>query len=98
MLLECEVESSLSFRKPTPSTIGEGRVPLIPQPARFVFELSASGQLERHSVINTGDIHVENRTGLDQIGHLAEVFEIPIAPSNSRVAVLANDDNRRADL
>src|SRR5581483_6745001 len=82
--LECQIETSLSFRQPAPPSIRKRGVPFIPETTGFVAELRTSRQLKVDRLIRTFQTDVERRSGFDNLSDLTEIFERPISPRNDR--------------
>src|SRR5581483_3939789 len=91
--LECQIETSLSFRQPAPPSIRKRGVPFIPETTGFVAELRTSRQLKVDRLIRTFQTDVERRSGFDNLSDLTEIFERPISPRNDRAAKFTDDDN-----
>jgi hypothetical protein len=92
-LLKSQVESALRFGQPTPTAVLKGPVPLVPNSAGFMTKLRTSGQLKGDALISAVEAYIQWRACLNQVGDLAQVFKLAIAPRDYRMTELTDDDD-----
>ena len=86
-LREGQVEAALGLRQPAPAAIIEGEVPLVPHAAEGVLQLDPACECETPTCVGARAAQAQGRTGVHEIGHLADQLGIAVCASGQGLAV-----------